>query len=140
MSLKVKGVEAAAKKFVARASASVGDYKDGVNATNNQSENAIAAEELYVAGIQDSIARGARVSGLEKAGTAKWKKNTIAKGGARFAAGVSAGSDAYKAGVSPYLDTLAGLTLSPRGPKGSPENLERVRQTNEALRQKKITG
>lgn len=140
MSLKVKSVESAAKKFVARAGAAVGDYKDGVNSTNDQAEKAIASQGIYEAGIMDSISRGARVAGIEKAGNEKWKKNTIAKGGARFAAGVSAGSDAYTKGVKPYLDTLASLSLSPRGPKGSPENLERVRETNEALRQKKITG
>lgn len=140
MALKVKSVEAAAKKFVSRAGAAVGDYKDGVNSTSDQNSKAIASQEIYEAGIADSIARGARVAGLEKAGNDKWKKATLLKGGARFAAGVSAGSDAYTQGVKPYLETIAGLTLSPRGPKGSPENLERVRQTNEALRQKKITG
>lgn len=140
MALKVKSIESAAKKFVTRASGAINDYKEGIAGTNDQAEKAIAAQEIYESAIADSIARGARVAGLKKAGTAKWKERATAVGGTRFATGVAAGSEAYKEGVKPYLETLSGLTLSPRGPKGSPENLERVRETNEALRTKKIAG
>lgn len=137
--MKVKNVEAAAKKFVTRASAAQGDYKEGVNQTNDQAEKSIASQAIYESQIQDSIARGARVAGIEKSGgTAKWKARTMAVGPSRFATGTAAGSEAYKSGVKPYLDVLSGLTLTPRGPKGSPENLERVRQTNEALRTAKL--
>jgi hypothetical protein len=138
--LKVKSVESSAKKFVTRGTAAVNDYTNGIKDTNNQAENAIAAKGAYEQGITDSIARGAREAGLAKAGTAKWKSKALALGSARYAPGITNAKDDYVKGVKPYLDTLESLELSPRGPKGSPENLNRVAEVTTALRNKKITG
>ena len=136
--MKVKSIASAAQKFVTRASAATGDYKEGVNNTNDQSEKAIAAEEAYVAGITESIARGARVAGLQKAGNAKWKERTLVLGAGRFATGIKAGEAEYKKNTEPYFAKLNSLTLSPRGPKGSPENYQRASEVGQALHQHKI--
>lgn len=136
--MKVKSITNAAQKFVIRAGAATGDYRDGVNATSDQAEKAIAAEDAYVAGIQESIARGARVSGLQKAGNSKWKERSLQLGAARFASGVKAGEAEYVKNTAPFFAVLNNLTLSPRGPKGSPENYNRAAEVGQALHQAKI--
>lgn len=140
MSIKVKSVDASAKKFATRGAASVSDYTAGVAGTNDQAEKAIAAKGAYEQGVQDSIARGARETGLAKAGTSKWKAKSLSLGSQRFGPGITSAKDDYAKAVAPYLDTLSSLELSPRGPKGSPENLARVSEVTTALRNKKITG
>lgn len=138
MALKVKSVQSAAAKFVNRATGATGDYRDGVNSTNDQAERAIAAEGAYVQGVQDSISRGARVAGLQKAGNNKWKERALMLGAGRYATGIKAGESEYTKNVSPYLQTLAGLNLTPRGPKGSPENYNRAVEVGQALHEQKI--
>lgn len=140
MALKVKSIAVASEKFVNRASQATGDYKEGVNSTNDQAEKAIAAEDAYVAGVQDSIARGARVAGLQKSGNQKWKERTMNLGAGRYASGVKAGQGEYQKNTAPYLNTLAGLNLTPRGPKGSPENYNRAQEVGQALHAQKISG
>lgn len=140
MALKVKSVQAAASKFVSRATSATGDYRDGVNSTNDQAERAIAAEGAYAQGVQDSIARGARVAGLQKAGNNKWKERSLVLGAGRYATGVKAGENEYSKNVAPYLQTLASLNLTPRGPKGSPENYNRAVEVGQALHEQKVSA
>lgn len=139
MAIKVKSVTKAADKFVARAAAATGDYKDGVNSTTDQAEAAIAAKAAYEQGVQDAISRGAREAGLRKAGTQKWKTRAVQVGAGRFATGVQAARAEYEDNTKPYLETIAGLTLTPRGPKGSPENYQRSQAVGQALHEKKLS-
>lgn len=138
MGLKVKSIAHASEKFVSRAQGATGDYKDGVNSTNDQAERAIASEDAYVAGVQDSISRGARVAGLKRAGNQKWKERAMVLGAGRYATGVKAGQSEYQKNTAPYFATLGGLTLTPRGPKGSPENYTRAQEVGQALHSQKI--
>lgn len=138
MALKVKSVQAAASKFVTRATSASGDYKDGINSTNDQAEKAIAAEASYAQGVQDSIARGARVAGLQKAGNSKWKERSLNLGAGRYSTGIKAGESEYSKNVAPYLQTLSNLNLTPRGPKGSVENYQRAAEVGQALHEQKL--
>ena len=105
---------------------------------NNQAENAIAARDAWEAGIMDAIARGARERGLAEVGTEGWRRRTLAVGVSRWPQGAKASVDEYQKAVAPFFEVLKGLTLPPRGPKGSPENYERVRVVGEALHRKRI--
>jgi hypothetical protein len=136
--MNIKSVADAGKKFTERVAVATDEYKSGINRTNDQAEKAIAAKDAYVAGIQDAIDRGAREKGLEAAGTAKWKNKALAVGVSRWPQGAKAGVGDYQKNVAPYFDTIASIELSPRGPKGSPENYDRVRTIGEALHAKKI--
>lgn len=138
MGIKVKPITVAAQKFVNRASAATGDYKDGVNSTTDQAERAIAAEDAYRQGLQESFSRNARVTGLQRAGTEKWKQRAMQLGAGRYASGVKAGERTYQENVRPYFETLQGLELTPRGPKGSPENYARSQEVGVALNEKKL--
>lgn len=136
--MNIKSVTDAGLKFTERVAVAGEEYKAGINRTTDQAEKAIAAKASYEAGILDSISRGAREKGLAEAGTGKWKTKTLAVGVSRWPQGAKAGVGDYQKGVAPYFDVIGSLTLSPRGPKGSPENYDRVRAIGEALHAKKI--
>jgi hypothetical protein len=140
MPIKVKPVERAAQKFIERAAVASKEYEQGIRETSDWEQKAIAAKAAYEAGISDAISRGARETGISKAGNSKWQTKAITLGVKRFPEGVRAAKGDYAKEVAPYLQTIASLELPPRGPKGSPENLERVRIISEALRQKKLSG
>ncbi|KKN06081.1 hypothetical protein LCGC14_1080900 [marine sediment metagenome] len=140
MAIKIKSVSKSAAKYVERGSQAGDEFREGVSDTTDQAERAIAAEPAYVAGIQDSIARGARVAGLQKSGTDKWKRKTLAVGPRRLVEGIRAAKSDYADGVSEFFSVIAALDLPPRGPKGSPENFERSRIVGDALHAKKIEG
>jgi len=136
--MNIKSVADAGKKFSERVGVASEEYRAGINRTTDQAEKAIAAKEAYEAGIANSIARGAREKGLAEAGTGKWKAKVLAVGVSRWPQGAKAGVGDYQKGVAPYFDVISSITLSPRGPKGSPENYDRVRSIGEALHAKKI--
>lgn len=140
MAIKVKPISEATQKLVSRASGATQDYRRGIERTDNQAENAIAAEDAYRAGLQESFTRNARVKGLEKSGNKKWQERSLSLGANRFATGVRAGAQDYAENVKPYFEMLSRLELPPRGPKGSPENFNRSRVVGEALHQQKIQG
>lgn len=111
------------------------DYRDGVeNPRVDWATAAAAAEDQYAAGITASIARKGYGTGIKTAGTAKWKEKSMTKGPARFAEGVSLGTGDYEKGFGKFRDVIEKTSLPPRGPKGDPRNLERVRMMAQALR------
>jgi hypothetical protein len=134
MKMEVKDVGVIAEKFAKRAGAASGDYATGVSTTQkDQAQLAIGAKDSYAAGVQNGIARGAFEKGLAKAGTAKWKKGVSTKGAPRYQTGVMGSKGDYQAGIEPYISTLKSLTLSPRGPKRSPQNITRVQEVVTAM-------
>jgi hypothetical protein len=44
-----------------------------------------------------------------------------------------------QSGIEPMLATIAGVTLSPRQPRGSAANLQRVQQVADALNKKRLS-
>jgi hypothetical protein len=123
----VPNAAAVADKFVRITSARQGDYTAGIQSTNpgKFETHATAAAGSWAAGVQQAVAEGRFAAHLSGAG-AKWRRKAEAVGGARFGQGVTASKDDYQKGVEPYLAELAGITLDPRGPRGSPQNLNRV--------------
>ena len=122
-----KSLQDTASKWSRRASSAGQEYADGVNAPRRSWASATqAAETNYEQGVQASITRKAFGKGVAKAGDAKWKEKASTLGAARFGSGVTAAENEYSKGFAPYLSAMAGLTLPPRGAKGSPQNLLRV--------------
>ena len=110
-----------------RSAASVQDYEFGIrNPKKDWAQETVAAEENYNAGVRAAMERKAYGKGVSDAGTAKWQKNAIKKGTARWSEGINLAEDAYVKGFAPYRTVIENLTLSPRGPKGSPQNITRV--------------
>lgn len=131
----------ASARWVRRAAAATEDYKAGVeNPRADWQQSTIAAAPIQAAAIQQAIAAKRFEKGVAKAGNQKWQSRAASKGAQRFAGGVSDAQADYQSAVEPYLQTIASTTLPPRGPKGDPKNLERVRAMNVALFQKKQSG
>ena len=139
MGLKVKPIAESAKKLVERAQAASGEYASAAAASGDQwNTQTQAAKDNYgmaitAAGIKERFARGAA-----KAGAAGYVDGIVKKGKDRFSQGVSIGQAKYASNTEPYFSTIAGLTLSPRQPKGSPANYTRVADVGKALNAKRL--
>ncbi len=132
----IKPLEQASDKWVRRASVAAPDYTAGVeNPRQNWEEAASAADPNYRAGVTAAANRGAYAAGVRAAGSDKWKRGALQKGPARFAEGVAIAKDDWAKGFSPYREAIASVKLPPRGPAGSPQNLQRVAAIATALRQ-----
>jgi hypothetical protein len=116
-------------------------YRDGIQSPRRSWQTAAAnADASRKAGLVNADARNAFVVGVNAAGDAKWQNNSIVLGPARFAQGVQNAEPIFQQGFSPYHAVIAGLTLPPRGPKGSPENINRVSAVATALHNQKTGG
>ena len=124
-----------AQKWSRRASGASEDYKAGVeNTAASWSANAGAAKEVWKQAVTAAAGRGAFEKGVARAGDAKWKSNTVNKGPMRFAQGVGQAESDYSSQVAPYLQLIGATDLPPRGPAGSPGNIQRVSAIATALR------
>ncbi len=141
MALKVKDPAAAANKYGTRGAAAAADYTAGVQGSGGLwQQNTAAAADNYAAAVTEAIGRQAFQRGVQQAGGAKFEQKAGTIGAQRFPQGVREGVPAWQAGAAPYLQTLSGLTLPPRRPKGDPGNLARVQAVTDALRRRKVAG
>lgn len=113
-------------------------YTDGVTSPRTPwAAAAAAADQARKDGLAAADSRNAFVNGVNAAGDAKWKRNATTLGPSRFASGVANAQADYQSGFAPYHAVISGVTLPPRGAKGSPSNIDRVRAITEALHQAK---
>jgi len=139
--INIKSPDVVAKKYASRGAAAGADYAAGVQNPRQDWQAATdASANTWAAGVQQAVANGSFVKGVNKAGTQKWQRKAAGVGATRFGPGVQAAQGDYQNGVTPYLQVLAGLTLPPRNPKGDPGNIARVAAIAAALRQKKLSG
>lgn len=136
----VKSLARTAEKWTRVTSGATAEYKEGVeNPSKDWETETKEAESRYEAGLQASLADKRFGKGVSNAGTAKWQRNASILGPARFATGVQHAKDNYAKGFSPYRDVIERTTLPPRGPKGDPANIERVRILAQALHDEKLS-
>lgn len=132
--MEIKSLARITEKWGANSATAGDSYKQGVESPRRSwSESAAASDEARKEGLAAADARDAFVVGVREAGDAKWKKNASVLGPARFRQGVANAKPEFSAGFSKFHGVIAGVTLPPRGPKGSPENIDRVRVIAEAL-------
>lgn len=96
-----------------------GNYKAGVS----------------VAGIMDRF-----IGGVKKAGAAKFARKVKDVGVGRYGPGVTAATKDMEAGIAPFRDTLDGLEIPDRGPRGSAANYAIVQKVGDALYKKRLAG
>jgi hypothetical protein len=131
----IKPLDASADKWQRRAAVAGEDYRRGVESPRTGWEQAsTAAAGSYQQGVTAAATQGRFAAGVRRAGNAKWAKNSAAKGPTRFAEGVQLAVGEWQAGFGPYQTAISSLTLPPRGPAGSPANLQRVTVIANALR------
>jgi hypothetical protein len=135
----IKSAQQIAEKYGRVTPARAEDYRLGVQTPRVDWATASAgSENTWRDAVTAAAGRGAYASGVRGAGSQKWQSRTLAKGPSRYAEGVSLGQADYEQGIAPYRDTIERTNLPPRGPKGDPRNLERVRVIANALRQRKV--
>jgi hypothetical protein len=137
---RIKSTAEIAAKFARVAPTRSEDYRAGVSdSAANWEGPAKAADASYKAGVQKAIAEDRRTKGITAAGQAKWQQKAIEKGVPRWPAGITLAEGDYAKGFGPYRDVIEATLpkLPPRGPKRSPQNIERVRAIVDALSRKK---
>ena len=136
----IKSLERIKSNFKSGTSNAAPRYKDGVmNPRRNWKEATLAASELQKQAMTDSLARDDVRKGVERTASEKQKVRASILGPARYTQGTAAGVDDYGQGFAPYRETIQSTELPPRGPKGSPENYQRVQAIGEALHAKKLS-
>jgi hypothetical protein len=124
----IKDVSRIAAKWARVAPQRTQDYTDGVGAPRRDwSAASAAAQDTHSTAMQRAATNKSYSKGVRAAGSAKWQTRALAKGPNRYAEGVSIGEPDYRAGFTPFAETIARTTLPPRFPKGDPRNLERVK-------------
>ena len=104
-------------------------YISGVGKVTDWEGPTAEAEDRYESGIAAAISDKRFGKGVRNVGTAGWKEPTIKKGGVRWGPGVRDGKEKYEKSFAPYMSEISSLvdSLPEKYPKGSPENIERVR-------------
>lgn len=139
MAIKVKDPTTSAAKYAQRAQAAAPAYATGVSTAGQLWQtNTLAAEPTWVAGVQDAVTNGRFANGVNGS-SAKYQANASGVGAQRYGPGVAAAGPAWQKGVTPYLNTIAALTLPPRQPKGNPANYTRSQMVGDALRALKVS-
>jgi len=118
----------AAESFAVEAEAGAEAWAKNTAAATDTFHQAITAP-----GIKERFKRG-----VTRAGAAKFARKVRDVGRDRFAPGVAAATEDYKANVEPYFNTIASLTLSTRKPRGDPANFKRVEEVGKALNAKRL--
>lgn len=137
--IKVKSAESSAVKWSENAGRAAGTYATEAEAAAEAwARNTGQAADTYkmavqAAGISERFRRG-----VAKSGAAKYARKIRDVAVERFAPGVAAAQTDYQTGAEPYLQTISGLTLSPRKPRGDPANYRRVEEVGKALNAKRL--
>lgn len=140
MPIAIRSTADIAAKFIAVTPGRSPEYARGVqDSTVDWESPTLAAEGSYEEGVTAAIGRKAFGKGVTRSGNQKWRKGSIEKGTVRWPQGVAGALEAYTEGFAPFRDTIAGLTLPPRGPAGSPGNLQRVAAVANALHERKLS-
>jgi hypothetical protein len=127
-----------AKKWADVTPGRASQYESGVrNPVRDYAANAQAANDAWKAGVNGAVARDGFKRGVAKAGTAKWQDRSIKLGSARYGPGVQAAQGDYETGFAPYREAIASVALPPRGPRRSPQNLQRVNAMVTAISMRK---
>ena len=132
---KTKGVSSTVDKWQRRASVAAPDYQLGIaNPKVPWDQAAKAGEANYRAAVTQAATEGRFGKGIARVGNDKWAKGASQKGPARFVEGVNLGAPNFQDRISQVISTIESVALPARGPKGSPQNYQRVLPIGEALR------
>ena len=134
--VETKPIEDVVSKWKGRAVVSEPDYRKGVTRAKDWQGKTLAAAERYATGVTTAIGEGRFGKGVGETTTEEWRTKTTAKA-PRWSDGIAKSEADFRKGISEVLTTIAGVTLSERGPAGSPANYNRVMQIGDALHKMK---
>jgi hypothetical protein len=135
----IKSLDSISQKWVRVSSVSGQSYSEGIdNPRADWQTQTKAAVGNYKTAMAASLANDSFNKGVSKSTTANWQANAKSKGIVRWPEGIRLATDNYARGFGPFRDVIQNLSLPPRGPKGSPGNIQRVAKIAEALHNKKV--
>jgi hypothetical protein len=143
MAIVIKPMTTIVSNWQARSAAATPAYQAGVQGTQKDWATLTGAAAIaWATGVSTAAANGAFAKGVQNAGTAFWKSQTLSIGVARYPTGVQAAGAAtnFSNGFTPYAQVIAGLTIPARLPAGDPSNQQRVSIIDAALHQYKVTN
>lgn len=130
----VKPLERIVRKWIERAGVAGAEYAAGVAAPRTPwAGAAVAAGPLFRAAVTEAAARGAFEAGVQAAGEQKWQSRATKLGPGRFAEGVAVAEPDFRNGFGPIRQAIEATTLPTKGPKGSPQNVQRFTVQRDAL-------
>jgi len=139
MAIKVKALADVVKKWVEVTPTRAGYYEAEAGVAGSDWEKgATAAAAAFKAGVTAPNIEKMYTGGVKRAGAAKYERKVKSVGAARFGQGVIAAETDFSDGVGPMLDTIRGVTLAARGPRGSLSNYERVKAIGVELNKKRL--
>jgi len=135
MAIRTSDPSRATTKYVARAAVAGTEYAENAAASGQRYvENATKGEANYKTAVAKAAAEGRYGAGIRTKGAEKFERKIRAVGAGRFTEGVAAGQADYATQISKVLSTIGAITLPDRGPKGSPQNFQRIQPIGVALR------
>ncbi len=135
----IKPLEKIAAKWATVSGRSGAEYEDGVrNPRNDWQKSTAAANAAWKQGVNQAVSEDRFATGVGRTPSSKWQDAAVSKGVSRYQAGVQLAQQAYSDGFAPFAQVIAGITLPPRGPKGDPNNIQRVAVIADALHKAKL--
>ena len=113
----MKTAQQALANWTGAAGTAATDWSAGINGyTGDWATTTVNAYNAWVSGLANAQAQGLWQSGVQNAGTAKWKSNSIAKA-ANYTTGYSAGANNYSAAINKIIAAEQNIvnSLPPRG-------------------------
>jgi len=141
MAIRVKDLGQSAAKWSRNASGASAEYQSGAveGAAAWETNTAQAAGTYHQAvtgpGVQERFRRG-----VQRAGSEKYSRRVQDVGASRYSSGVQAAEGDWQSGFAPFAQTIAGLTLPQRRPRGDPGNLQRVAAIASALNARRLAN
>lgn len=131
---RVRDVAYLSEKWVRKAGAAQPDYQFGVtNPRVDWQQATLAARDAWQSGIQQAIQERRWENAVRQTSTQQWQQAAVEKGAQRYAQGVQLARDKWAQAWEPYRQTIEGVQLPPRGPRGDPNNIQRVARIAQAL-------
>jgi hypothetical protein len=143
MAIVIKPMATIVSNWQTRSAAATPAYTSGVqNTQKDWAGLTAAAAQSWQTGVSTAAANGSFAKGVNAAGTAKWKTNTLSLGAVRYPQGVQspAAATAFTNGFTPIAQVISGLTIPARMPAGDPSNLQRVSIIDTALHAYKVAN
>jgi len=139
MAIKVKPVSVAADKWDDNAARAADAFATEAEAASSLWEaQTKGAKDNYHKAITAPGIADRFIGGVTRAGAAKFARKIRDVAKDRFPGGIHAAKVDYTERVTPFLETIAALTLPKRGPRGDPANYNRVEAVGKALSAKRL--
>jgi len=137
--VETKSVEATVSKWTKRVGVSEPDYKEGIARAKDWQGKTLERKDAFVTGVTAADIGDKFAKGVGEVPTEEWRRKTTDKS-PRWKQGVNVAAPEFRSGISNVLGTIQGVTLTPKGPAGSAENYDRVKQIGDALHKMKTGG